>query len=71
MTICKTDYDKILSAISIIQDEKLMGLLEIYLKHDKLKYSILKSGLDVLDKHNLQFLCMRKKRKPGRPAKND
>ena len=58
--ICKTDYNKILSAIETISEMKCLGLILIYLEQWPRKHKIVKAGLDAMAKHDLKFLVIDK-----------
>ena len=58
--MCKRDYNKILDAIEVIRELKLIGLILLYLEQYPKKHKIVKAGLDAMDKHNLSFLTIDK-----------
>ena len=58
--ISKTDYNKILQAIEVIQNVKGIGLVLLYLEQWPVKKAIVQHGLDAMTKHGLKFLCVDK-----------
>ena len=56
--MCKTDMNKILSAMDVIRDMKGITLIIQFLDPGQKK--IVQDGISIMDKWGLKFICIRK-----------